>query len=1165
MYAAMASPVTFSARSSPSRPDIQGRKVSVRGARRASRAVAAASYPRRVRVRATVAAVDSPAISEGVAPFDTNRSCGEFEASISVTAATDDSRDAVIRFATDGTVHGALVLHWAVLRGEENSDWHLAPQAVALPQNSRPFGDNIATRSPLHGGVAEIRMPPSLWNENSPERISAVVGILVREGGQDGHSEDEWLHPVDGGPLRAPIVSAAEAAAPKGSKLADKLAKIEREGGMNNFRRYCLALEAIAPGGEAQPSDSSAAAVLYAHIKLAESRALPLYEGHNYQGKDMVHQAENLSTQTALRAASADRSESSRLYRRMLAQLPRGGGGGDDIRMGILNIFRENGIKEGHRPGIECSFLAQWHQKLHSCTTPDDVGICESYLNFLRGGGDWDGDFYGHLHYHAGLTREDLAQMKVGWKNESGIVGPACHLPFLIPAFEWFLGVLKTTHSGAQMDDALGHARWTMDDSLQWEMDDLLQNRDAYWVPGKIVELRRRLQHSWLGTEDRYLARDALMFDVALEEHFRRRVEGTDVDALSPGDAAELLKLCLQNGAVASSGPALCQASDLWARVIESAGEDCWNDVEWLKLALAALDSVKLSLEKEMDAFAAAVQAPAEVLGKAGRAADSYILNFGEECVRGHPMFVCSRLLQRLERAAREGSGKGPWTAVSVGVMNGIAQGAPLIAELASLQGASGASVVAEAAGAAGGVVLLSEGLDGLEDVPPGVTAVISRSDVDLLSHLALRARQSGALLACCSDEDVWKSVLDSVKAQGGSTVCVTLDASRGHVSFDAAADTETLASVGKPATSINTKVPARSIQAVSATEAWAIGPSGFVPGIVGGKSSSLALLSKIATEVAASTGVNVQVPPCVALPFGAFERVLAAEDNLTTRKALEVAVKKLEAAGNDRDATRLALAEARAAVEQLRLPGGLIAEVRETAVAASAHGIVAACDASNEPLWWPEVRRVWASKWNERAHTSRVRMGIPEADLRMAVLLMELVPAQYSFVLHSRNPLAASSSDCEMLGEVVVGLGETLVGNHPGASLRFTASTATGTSAEADISVHSLPSKLEAMMVVQGDEQSLICRSDSNGEDLEDFAGAGLYDSFTTKGAVATLAVDYSNEPLLWDPAFRSAMCHRLAQVAVALERAMGGPQDIEGSIVGDTIHLLQARPQQL
>ena len=32
--------------------------------------------------------------------------------------------------------------------------------------------------------------------------------------------------------------------------------------------------------------------------------------------------------------------------------------------------------------------MEQWHQKLHNNTTPDDVAICEAYLNFLDRGGD---------------------------------------------------------------------------------------------------------------------------------------------------------------------------------------------------------------------------------------------------------------------------------------------------------------------------------------------------------------------------------------------------------------------------------------------------------------------------------------------------------------------------------------------------------------------------------------------------------------------------------------------------------------------------------------------------------------------------------------------------------------------------------------------------------
>ena len=80
------------------------------------------------------------------------------------------------------------------------------------------------------------------------------------------------------------------------------------------------------------------------------------------------------------------------------------------------------------------------HQ-LHSSTTVDDIAICEAYLHFLHTG-VWD-DFWAHLWDCAGLSREDLAAMKVGWRNESGITGPANHMPHMIPDFQHLLWILK--------------------------------------------------------------------------------------------------------------------------------------------------------------------------------------------------------------------------------------------------------------------------------------------------------------------------------------------------------------------------------------------------------------------------------------------------------------------------------------------------------------------------------------------------------------------------------------------------------------------------------------------------------------------------------------------------------------------------------------------------
>ena len=47
--------------------------------------------------------------------------------------------------------------------------------------------------------------------------------------------------------------------------------------------------------------------------------------------------------------------------------------------------MRDNGIKEAP-PRHRGPFIQQWHQKLHSNTTVDDIYICEACLRFLPQG-----------------------------------------------------------------------------------------------------------------------------------------------------------------------------------------------------------------------------------------------------------------------------------------------------------------------------------------------------------------------------------------------------------------------------------------------------------------------------------------------------------------------------------------------------------------------------------------------------------------------------------------------------------------------------------------------------------------------------------------------------------------------------------------------------------
>jgi alpha-glucan,water dikinase len=207
-----------------------------------------------------------------------------------------------------------------------------------------------------------------------------------------------------------------------------------------------------------------------------------------------------------------------------------------------------------------------------------------------------------------------------------------------------------------------------------------------------------------------------------------------------------------------------------------------------------------------------------------------------------------------------------------------------------------------------------------------------------------------------------------------------------------------------------------------------------------------------------------------------------------------------------------------------------------------------------------------------------------------MAVLLQGVIPASHAFVLHTADPLTGDAG-C-VYGEVVVGMGEALVGAAPGRAAAFRAAkgAAGAGAAAAPPEFLAWPAKRDAWFVPRsptsstGAAAALIARSDSNGEDLSDFAGAGLYDSVPVP-ALDRVPTDLAADEVLWwggsDPGGlgtaaagegggatpRAALLAQLRDVGLAVEAACGGvPQDIEGVVTpGGKIGVVQARAQVL
>ncbi len=155
--------------------------------------------------------------------------------------------------------------------------------------------------------------------------------------------------------------------------------------------------------------------------------------------------------------------------------------------------------------------------------------------------------------------------------------------------------------------------------------------------------------------------------------------------------------------------------------------------------------------------------------------------------------------------------------------------------------------------------------------------------------------------------------------------------------------------------------------------------------------------------------------------------------------------------------------------------------------------------------------------------------------------------------MIHTANPFTGARD--ELYGEVVLGLGETLCsGNYPGRALGFICRK----SKTLQPRLVSYPSKGVALR-----GKGLIVRSDSNGEDLEEYAGAGLYDSVLLEPPHEEL-LDYTESPLLWDEQYRKEFFKKITKIGIEIEKALDGcPQDIEGAFQNGEYYVVQTRPQ--
>ena len=983
-----------------------------------------------------------------------------------------------------------LILHWGVATGERHQ-WH-APKAAIRPKGTK-IVEKKAGQTPFSDDETLRKVQISIPKEKAPLGIPFVV---------KDPDTDQWFN--DGGrnfyiPLTIPKAYQDVLKAPMLSDLADII--VEREMGRHGWtlmHRYDLCHDLV---DRVHDSDEGWA-MIFVWLRFSALRQLDWQRNYNTKPRELAHALDRLTRKLA--RCYREQPVSREFIRVMLTGLGRGGEG-QRVRDEILHIMHRHHIKEvaGH-------FLEEWHQKLHNNTTPDDVVICEAYLAFLGNNGDLS-LFYDTLK-QGGVTKKRLRSYERPIRSDPDFIP---HLKdALLHDFSVFLRILKGVHTGIDLDVAVQAASPYLEGAVHEAIDHIraLRNKGlpANPLAEKTTEARR-----WLTAQrdlNNHALRDLLFLDLALEDFLRVGIEQKlhtmeTMDILLP-----LVGLIIENVIFSYQDEELLLCLRHWKALIEKKS----RSAEWALETKSLFDRTGRIIGERIDHFYRTLQPKAELLGEAFKAAPWSITLFSEAVIRGRPIFLLSSLLRKIDPLLRKMAHLGNWQIISPGSTSGAVMKVPALKAVQT-------QTIEEP------TVIVTSAVDGDEELPKNVTAVITTDTVDIVSHVAIRARNSNALFATCYDQNTMAK-LESLQ---GSWIAMTATTT-GEVTFEKSSRRKEAMAIGEME-----DVKPVSLEKPSFSD-YALSSDAFDRTVVGAKSNHL-------RELRGRLPHWIQLPESIAVPFGVFEKVLSDGINKSTADAYTKMSETVDALAAD--ARPAMLKEIRQTVLGLHAPRALRQRLNRIAEATSLPW-----EGASDKGWgmiWSCIKKVWASKWNERAYLSRMTMGIPHGDLFMAVLIQEVIKADYAFVIHTVHPISGAEND--IFGEIVIGLGETLVSNDPGRAMSFSCSKGD----VSNIRILSFPSKGTALF-----GQGMIFRSDSNGEDLSHYAGAGLYDSFTTEPSRREL-IDYSKEKIVIDKQFRMDLLSQVAKIGMDIENALGTPQDIEGVYSNGRYYVVQTRPQ--
>ncbi|MBF0432536.1 MAG: TIM barrel protein [Fibrobacteria bacterium] len=477
---------------------------------------------------------------------------------------------------------------------------------------------------------------------------------------------------------------------------------------------------------------------------------------------------------------------------------------------------------------------------------------------------------------------------------------------------------------------------------------------------------------------------------------------------------------------------------------------------------------------------------------------------FTEDGLRRNLVFQGSKIIDLLDNHIRGKAGLSPWDIIVPGNVSGtLIQSDNLLSVKDHKEN----------------LIVITPGLDGDAEIPSQIKGIISITPIPHLSHVAIRARQAHVVLASIEQQDSLRE-LDKYRFSR-----INVNASNIEVIINQDQKPVTPEKYFQQSLSLpQVKLCSTSIPLSEVTKENA-----------GPKANNIRLLTLESKE----PNAGFKVPLSYVLPFGMLQHSLEySEESGNTFSALLA-----KGPENSKEGIREYSRSLKGLIKSVQVSDKVITTIRDVfknntrlMVRSSALGEDEQSGASaglykslaniDYPQLLNAITSVWASLWSTRAIRYRLKYGISEKEAQMAILIQEMPVPDYSFIIHTHNPLTNNKNECYV--EVAPGLGEILTsGNIQGTPYRF--------------------------------------RIDKTSRALKTLTFANYSQAFSpaSSSGIDVRTLNYSREKLSTDVDFRNEIISQLARLAIHIESVFGGPQDIEGLLESDIIYLVQTRPQ--